>query len=199
MFSLRRVVNPATNPVSLDEAKLHLAIDTTFTRFDLLISSHITAATTKIEQYTNRGLVTQTWELTLDSFPDRAVELPMAAPLDNITIVTYTLADGTIETIAVNRYISDAAKEPGRLVLNPDADWPSVDLYPSSAVKIRYVVGQPDTDVPSIYKAAILLYVGFLFEHRDASELKSNTLPDVVRDLLYSHRVHSPLPVVWGV
>lgn len=175
MFSLRRVVNPATNPVSLDEAKLHLAIDTTFTKFDSLISFHIAAATSKIEQYTNRGLVTQTWELTLDSFPGRFVELPMAAPLDSIISVTFTLADGTIETIAGNRYISDTGKEPGRLVLKPDTDWPSVDLYPSSAVKIRYVVGQPDTDVPAIFKAAILLYVGFLFEHRDASELKSNT------------------------
>lgn len=195
MYSSRLVVPPSTTAVSLSEAKAFLSLDDQSTAFDGLLDSLIKTATQRIEDYCQRGIVTQTWQLTMDSFPARIFDLPMAGPLQNIESISYTDSDATATTIDGNLYTADTDASPGRLILNPSASWPSVSLFPSSAVKIRYVVGHEVADVPEILKTAITFYAGFLFENRDADP----KLPKVVQDLLYQHRILGPVPVLRGV
>lgn len=195
MFTARLIVPPVTTAVSLSEAKAFLSLDDQSTVFDGLLDSLIQTATQRIEDYCQGAIVTQTWQLTMDAFPSRIVDLPMAGPLQEIESVTYTDADGTTVTLDDTLYTADVDAVPGRLTLKPSASWPSVSLFPSSAVKIRYVAGNEVADVPEIIKTAVTFYAGYLFESRDADP----KLPKVVQDLLYTHRVNSPVPILRGL
>ncbi len=60
------ITPPVAEPVTLADAKAHLRLDTALD--DDYVKSLITMARQYIEEVCWRGLVTQTWELTLDSF-----------------------------------------------------------------------------------------------------------------------------------
>ena len=64
--SLVRATEPASNPVTLAEAKLHLRIDNTDD--DTLIASLITAATRWAEDYCDRTFCNTQLTMRLDSF-----------------------------------------------------------------------------------------------------------------------------------
>ena len=59
---------PATEPITLTEAKLWLKVDDSTD--DDLITALIIAARQACEDYTHRSLITQTWQMTLDRFPN---------------------------------------------------------------------------------------------------------------------------------
>lgn len=65
-FVLARTVDPAVEPVTLAEAKLHLRTYSSDTDEDDLISGLIAAAREWVEDYTGRALVEQRWSLALD-------------------------------------------------------------------------------------------------------------------------------------
>lgn len=58
---------PTVEPISLDEAKLHLKIDGSDD--NTLISALIETARKLVESETKRGFITQTWQMYLDSVP----------------------------------------------------------------------------------------------------------------------------------
>ena len=58
---------PAGEPVSLEEAKLHLRVD--FNDDDGLIQMLISSARQAAETITNRQFMTARWRMILDSFP----------------------------------------------------------------------------------------------------------------------------------
>lgn len=58
---------PAVEPLTLDEAKLHLRVD--FADDDDLIASLIVAARRYLESASKQALISQQWRLMLDSFP----------------------------------------------------------------------------------------------------------------------------------
>ena len=66
-MALKRITAPTLLVVSLVEAKAHLRVDVSDD--DDLITACIHSATALAEQYTNRAIAPQTWELTLDAFP----------------------------------------------------------------------------------------------------------------------------------
>ncbi len=72
------VTAPATEPVSLAEAKLHLRVETGMTDDDTLISALIVAARQVAETITRRALITQVWKLVLDQFPAPGVNVGSA-------------------------------------------------------------------------------------------------------------------------
>ena len=73
-MGLQLVTPPAAEPVSLSEAKEHSRI--TGTDEDDLITTFIEAAREYCEEYQNRAYITQTWDLSLDEFPDSPYSLP---------------------------------------------------------------------------------------------------------------------------
>src|SRR3989442_14053609 len=125
-YSLAVVTPPGTEPVTRDEAKLHLRV--TGTDDDAYIDGLITAAREYLEKIENRAFITQTLRMQLDSFPDlpnatlkffiptysvesylaRAISL-MSGPLRlfrspciSITSIKYLDANGTLQTLAQN-------------------------------------------------------------------------------------------------
>ena len=91
---LKRIAAPAAEPVSLATAKAHLRV--THTAEDALIPLYISAAVSKLDGkdgLLGRAMITQDWQLSLDSCPcDGAIELPLP-PLQEVTFVKYFDSD----------------------------------------------------------------------------------------------------------
>jgi len=189
-MALVQVTSPASEPLSVTEAKAHLRVD--HTSDDDLITSLISAARHHAEAFLNRALITQAWERVLDRFPcssDRPIEL--RAPLQSVTSVTYTDSDGQSQTWASSNYIVDTDSKPGRLLPAYTVAWPTTrDVI--NAVRVRFVAGYGanGSAVPQDIRLGMLLLVGHLYEHREAvTPTAMATLPMGVEALWWPHRV----------
>jgi uncharacterized phiE125 gp8 family phage protein len=170
------VTGPASEPVSLTEAKLHLRVDGSDE--DTLISALIVAAREAAEAYTRRALVTQTWRYTCDQLAT-AVTLPHQ-PLQSVTSIAI---DG--ETLASTAYEVDTAS--GRV--KPLASYAADDI---GGIAITYVAGYgAASDVPQTIRQAMLLMIGHWYEHREAviTGSISSELPLTAKALLAPYRV----------
>lgn len=206
--SLRVTTAPAIEPVSLDEAKRHLRLDTDGE--DDLIPGFISAAREIAESQLNRALITQTLTWTMSQDPpsgalpllpmpllilpviltapqvmNRPLELPRC-PVQSIVSVSQADTDGTEHVLTTDDWIADLALDPARLRLN----WTTMPRY-LQHIQVVFVAGYGDnaTDVPEPIRAAIKLLVAWLYEHRgdDAAEI----WPKAVDYLLSSRRVFS--------
>lgn len=65
-MAVRLVTAPGTEPITLTEAKAHLRLEESFD--DTTVTALIVAARQYIEKVCWRGLISQTWELSLPSF-----------------------------------------------------------------------------------------------------------------------------------
>lgn len=204
MYTARLVSAPTVEPVSLNEAKVHLRIDPNFSADDSYITNLIKAVRQKLEDYCSRAFVTQTWKLTLDQFPNRHfIELPMAGPLQSVSEIAYKLSDGTSQIFNIEKTVADTEALPGRLILKPGSSWPGDSLFPGSAVSITYTCGFSASPlaVPQSFVQAMLLMIGYLYESRQGEapsakyqSMVAGDLPSAVRSLLYTHRIASPCP-----
>lgn len=166
-MNLVRIEGPNLEPVTLEEAKLHLRVDGS--EEDLLISTLITTAREYCETWQARAYVTQTWELVLDTFPYKKdhIIIPLP-PLQAVESLKYKDKEGAETTWDSSNYIIVTTSQPGRLVLAYGKVWPSVLLQPAGAISIRFNAGYWDAAaVPEKFKAAIKLIVAYLYEHRD--------------------------------
>lgn len=181
--SFKLVTGPASEPVSLDDIKEVLKIDTSDE--DAYLSRLISAARTKAEGYTGKAFITQTWKLTKDGFGDldydvklgagvhtgarqgllagaSSVFLPML-PLQSVSSIVSYDTDNTSATFASSKYTVDTSG--GRVFLNQGETWPT-NLRMYSAVEITYVSGYGDdaSDVPQDIRTAIELLVKNMYE-----------------------------------
>lgn len=62
------ITTPAVEPITLTEAKAHLRVD--FADDNDLITTLIIVARQAVEEFTGRALITQTWQVFYDRFPD---------------------------------------------------------------------------------------------------------------------------------
>lgn len=183
-FRVKLITAPASEPLTLVEAKLHLRVDVADD--DTLIAALITAARQYCEGVLWRALMPQTWELYLDEWPCEEIELPKP-PLQSVTSVKYTNSIGATTTMDAGDYTVDTASEPGRVVLNYGELWPTVTLATANPIAIRYVCGYADAaHVPETVKAAMKLLIGHLYENREAvvAGLIVTSVPLAVESLL---------------
>ncbi len=165
---LNLVTKPATEPVSLTEAKAHIREDSTDS--DAYISLLITAAREWGESFTRRAFIDQTWDLFLDRFPfnNQCIEIPLGT-LKSVTTVQYNQSsDGVLTTMPASDYIVDPNRPKGRIALAFDSIWPDT-RHQINAVVIRFVAGFGGSvdDVPGEIKHGIKLMVAHFFENRE--------------------------------
>lgn len=190
-MSLKLITAPTQEPITLGETKDHLRVDSADD--DALISVLITAARQHIDGrdgWLGRALMTQTWDYALYSFPTTdCLELPLA-PVQSITSITYTDTDGASQTFASGNYALGADLDwSPRVNLGYDKSWPSTRSIPD-AVTVRFVAGYASAaDVPAPIKAAMLMIVGHLYEHRESVVDKQlSEVPRSVDSLLMPYR-----------
>lgn len=193
-MSLSLFAAPTLAPVTLQETKDHLRV--THDLDDALISVLIEAAVQNLDGrdgWLGRALMAQTWDYTLDAFPSgMSIPLPLA-PVQSITAITYTDADGAAGTTFDSGSYAmgeDLAWSP-RVWLGYGLTWPSTRGVPDAA-KIRFVAGYATRhDVPAPIKAAILLMIGHLYENREATaETRLIEVPMASQYLLAPYRRH---------
>jgi len=165
---LRLVTPPASEPISLAEAKAFLRVE--HAEDDALITSLIEAARQRAELIADsRQLITATWELVLPEFPanNGAIELPRP-PLQSVSSLTYYDAGGNQQTLTEGSdYVVDTDGEPGRVRPAPDTYWP-IAAHREDAVTVRFVAGYGDTgsDVPAGLRAGMLLWISHHYDNR---------------------------------
>jgi uncharacterized phiE125 gp8 family phage protein len=194
MPGLKLITSPAVEPVSLAEARLHLRLETSGSPpthpDDALVTSLIAAARQHIDGrdgWLNRALITQTWELHLDKFPDLDdIRIPLP-PLQSIVSVKYDDVNGVEQTVPAADYIVDTARRVGWVVPVTDTPWPAT-FDTINAVRVRFTAGYGNAgaNVPAPIKAAMLLIIGHLYENREAVTVGVNAqeLPMAVMALL---------------
>lgn len=158
------ITGPTVEPLSLADAKGHCRID--ISDDDGRVAQWIRAARAKVEQDTQRALLTQTWDLMLDRVPPSwVIELPYP-PLQSVTSVNATDTAGVETVWPSTNYIVDVASTPGRLGLTDSGTWPS-SLRRFAPIRIRYVAGWTDPElIPADLVAGLALVIGWLSENR---------------------------------
>lgn len=181
------VEGPGIEPVTLDEAKLHLRVDTEDD--DELIEALIVAARERAEDFTGCAFILQSWDLKRDyAFPD-GFELKKP-PLSSVTSITYVDSDGDSTTLATSQYTVDAPSgrhaAKGRIVPAYQVTWPATREV-INAVTVRFEAGYGDTaeDVPEAIKLAIKIAAGHYYASRDMG----GDLPELAKDLLWPFRM----------
>jgi uncharacterized phiE125 gp8 family phage protein len=166
---LRTITAPASDPVSLDEAKRHLLVD--WSDDDELIAALISAATLQAQVLCQRLFVTQTVELILDGWPCGGIRLPVAPvqASDGIISIKYHDQNDVLQTWDPSQYV---VRQDGQTVcIFPkwSVIWPILSVTPAAEpVVVRFTAGQAALDVPANVKAAIKLLVGHLYANREA-------------------------------
>jgi len=161
--SLTVTVAPASDPVSLPEAKTHLRV--AHNDEDALITGLVKAATTQVEESLLwRSLVTRTLKWECAAQGAKTLTLPMP-PVQSVTSAT---VDGSPVAYGLKS---------NSLVF---------DSPVTGDLEVIYVAGYGDAAaVPYNFKAAILLLVGHFYENREAVVLATQPakLPLAVESL----------------
>jgi uncharacterized phiE125 gp8 family phage protein len=183
---LPRVVTtaPASEPVTLAEAKAHCRVDDTAS--DDLLGALIVTARQHVEQYAGLAIEAQTVSLQCSDWSDLGA-LPVA-PVSAVTSLKYLDQTATEQTVDSGDYVLIGAD-----TLAPSigrgfgVSWPT-PYGRGDAIRLVVVAGY--ADVPAPIKAAMLLLIGHWFENREAVvEGQAMELPLSVSALLANYRV----------
>lgn len=182
---LKLVTSPAEEPVSLQEARAHLRLES---GEDDYLTNLIAAARRHCESFQGRAYVTQTWDLYLNAFPAGCIQVPLP-PLQSVIFIKYKDSSGVLQTLDLSGYIVDPYSEPGLIFYSYGNSWP--DTYPeANSVQIQFVAGYGSaSDVPPEVKQAILLKLADLYEHRGGDEGMDKEINGAVESLLWPERV----------
>lgn len=176
-------IQPATEPISLEEAKLHLKVDTDAD--DTLITALITSARQYVERYCNIALITQTVTEKYDCLS--AMRLSVS-PVVVVTSVQYLASpSGDLQTLSTSLYGVDTYLKPAQIYGKYGATWPAA-LTQRQCVTVVYVAGYGDeaSDVPAPIISAMLLTIGDLYENRQD---RARTLTSAAEFLLNPYRI----------
>lgn len=210
---LSLVTPPASEPVTLAEAKSQLRLTSSFTVDDTYITGLITEAREYCEARSHVCFLNQTWDIFLDAWtpfaPSNAtayfqgynqtgttiytesgrqhcIVLPHG-PIASVSYVKYYDSSGTQQTWDTDLYLVSTGN-PGRVAPIQNQFFPVIASQ-IDAVNIRYVAGYGSSasSVPARAKSAIRLVVAHLYEHRVAVGDASTYLLEMgVDDLLRS-------------
>lgn len=197
-----KVVTPPTGDViELADAKSHLRVPASQTLFDSDITAKLAAAVAYIQERCGRALLTQSWMLALDRFPNarwpnrrsQIIQLD-GGPVSAITDFSYIDETGTQQTLAANSYQSDLVGDIARLAPLPQQCWPQTQRDALNQVQITYTVGYGDeSDVPDPLKQAILLVLGDFWVNREAAlDSRYYVINQAVESLIFPHRIILP-------
>jgi uncharacterized phiE125 gp8 family phage protein len=166
-MTLKLITAPATEPLTVSEAKLHLRVD--HSTDDAVITAMITAAREQAEHALQRALMPQTWETVLDGFPADSIIVLGLVPVASVTSVKYLDTAGAEQTVSAANYSLDAETVPGRILPDAGYTWPSTQDDTLNTVRARFVAGYANAAaVPAGIKAWMLLQIGALYRNREA-------------------------------
>ncbi|HAJ48517.1 MAG TPA: hypothetical protein DCL54_18220, partial [Alphaproteobacteria bacterium] len=155
-------------PVTLAEAKAHARID--IADDDALITRCIAAAREWVEAETGRALMTQTWRLTLDAWPDGGAVILRRPPVQSVAEIRTFTAGGVAAIWVASNYGLALGREPQAL-MRVSAAWP-VPGRTRAGIEIDITCGYGalPTDVPAVLRQAVLVQTARLYARRGEDE-----------------------------
>lgn len=173
---------PAVEPITLDEAKLHLKVDSADD--NALISVLITTARQLAERETKRAFITQTWEMYLD-FAQTEIDIPKP-PLQATGLSIKIIDTAGAETVvSTTLYDVDASENsPGRVKLKTGCSWPTHRNFASFIIEFKGGYGDDAADVPETLKQGILQLLSHLYDNRGAEEF-----PEGIKALFWPFKI----------
>ena len=202
------VTAPLAEPVSATAVKDQLELDVADTSKDTQIELYITASRETVEEYSGLALITQTWKLTIDHWPnDRQQwwsgvrqgsidELLQSGRASQVFLPRYPLqtvvainADDVAVTVA-EVFTVDTQQKPGRLVVKRSATWPTV-LDNANGIDIEYTAGYgaSASDVPAALRLAIIQMAAYMFEHRGDCDTSSAMKMSGAQSMVNAYKV----------
>jgi uncharacterized phiE125 gp8 family phage protein len=185
---LRVVTPPASEAITLAEAKAHLRV--TSGSEDAIIARHIRAAREYAEHLTQRAIGVQALELRLPSFPAGGGPIELARPpVISITSIEYRDADGVAQTLTSATYEVRNSEAGARVVVaTPGASWPETDPLDGEVV-VTYAAGYTAQTLPASTASFMLLEVGTLYANRESTAEKPVAANPFAERLLDRSRV----------
>ena len=178
---------PASEPLSLAEAKNYLRVE--HNADDALIASQISAARIQVESRTRRALLTQTWRIVLDRWPQSGVVVSPLSPLREVVAARVRDETGEAQALDTDIFIPKTASAPGLIAF--DASRVIHPLQDIAGIEIDFEAGYgAAADVPASLVQAIRLLVARAYEYRERSD-KSDAMPEGIAELLAPYRVLS--------
>ena len=147
---------PATEPITVSEAKKHLEIADEDTTHDSHLDSLIVAAREVWEHDTQTLLVQRSVTEKLEEWPGydwRFYYKPVS-----ISSITYFDISNAQQTLATSVYSLDSFNR--KVLLQVDEEWPDIESR-WDAIAITYLAG--DSTIPEISKHAMKLQISMLF------------------------------------
>ena len=168
-MGLTLITAPTTEPVTLEEAKQHLRVDTSDD--DGLIAGYVLAARHWVESQCG-PMLTQTWDYMVDdAWPmiehRYAIPIPLR-PVQSVTSVTYVDSAGASQTLSAALYQTVLNVPTPYITRAYGASWPTVRDQPA-CITVRFVAGygaHPGS-IPDPLRVAMLMLVGSFYEHRE--------------------------------
>ncbi len=191
-MALTVVTAPTAEPVTLDEQKTHLRLETDDD--DAYVASCIAAARHYIEGQTKRAIMQQTWNYTIDydwpvKFGTRRIDFPTnpvtAQASPSTTVITYVDTSGSTQTLAQTQYTVVGRRHGSYIVPAYDIAWPDVRSVPN-AITVRYQSGYSTTTVPQELHRAVMMLASHYYENRETGDL-----PSVIESLISPFRAAS--------
>jgi uncharacterized phiE125 gp8 family phage protein len=180
----------ADEPVTAAELRDHLRI--TDASEDGILARQLSAARRRIENRTERSLLRNQFDQTIDTFPcDGSPIRLLRSPLVSVESVTYYGTTGGATVLSTDAYFVDTYSEPGRICLQFGRMWPWATRCHLGGV-IRFTAGY-STDaagIPDPLKEAIRKLATDLYENREASSLGNSVnepLPFGIDELIQDY------------
>lgn len=185
-MALRLVVDATIEPVTLDEVKIALKMDTATSVEDALLNSYIKVARIECEGKTGRALVPQTWELTMDAFPSGGIQLhypPLSTSTASVRI-EYINSSGSTASMDTTSISLDWDSEPAWAFPLYGESWP-IPLATPNAVRVQfdcgYKISGTAVTTPEPLKTWIKMRVGSLYENREHITPRSEEMLELPR------------------
>jgi len=179
---------PSVEPLSLDQAKAFLRVE--HSDDDEVIAALIAGSRIHIESQTRRALITQSWRLTADGWPQDGRLQVLPAPLQALTAARVYDFEGMAHDVDTQAFVLDkgasllafapwAVPAPGRVAAGIELD-----------VTVGY--GDSALDVPEVLRQAIRLLVAHWYDNRGLAAIGTVTvLPSTVGALIAPYRMLS--------
>ena len=184
------VEGPATEPITVEEANTHLHL----TGEDVYVTGLIKTATSQVERYLHRKLITQSWKVYYDCFqPD------MIVPFGSLTsnpapVVKYYDINGTQQTLGTSNYWIVYTTDPAIILKGYDVTYPETQYGRPDAVEIAFTCGFGSAaDVPAEIKHAIKLLITNYHEQRGDIVIANmvTRIPHFISDLIHSYKIYN--------
>lgn len=162
--SLNRASGPASEPVTLAEARDQVEVAATDTAHTTKLTRYIASAREQVESDTGYAMITQTFTLTMSEFPsDGWIHIPVR-PISSITSITYYDENDSQQPLATTVYGLDQGRR--AVYLKANQYWPSINGQ-NNGIEITFVAGYGSADnVPAALKQLVLCKVAEQFFDR---------------------------------